>query len=152
MRLVKINYRNPALDTQFCYCINNYLWNKEKVQIINGGKELLAPKYYKPRHVGQLENDRRLAAKYKARKPLKFIKKAHAEQVEKQRKKAGRKKGSKTDRKYTFKVAVNATEYKMLWNFLYKDVRDPLKEKIRVQTIEEILEKQRKENNNDTKS
>lgn len=141
MRLIKIHYRNPALDTEFSYCINNYLWNKAKVQIINGGKEMLIPKYYKPRHVGQLDPQRRANARYKARKPLKLIKKAHAEQVEKQRKKGGRKKGSKTDRKYTFKVAVNATEYKMLWNFLYKDVRDPLKEKIRVQTIEEILEK-----------
>ena len=138
MRVIKIHYRNPALDTEFSYCINNYLWRKDKVQIINGGKEMLIPKYYKPRHVGQLDPQRRANAKYKARQPLKLIKKAHEER---QRKKAGRKKGKTTDRDYTFKVAVNATEYKMLWNFLYKDVRDPLKEKIRVQTIEEIIEK-----------
>ena len=142
MRIVKIHYRNPALDTRFSYCINNRLWNKDKVQIINGGKEMLVPKYYCARHVGTQPAQMRANARYRAKNPLKFIKKVHEQ---KERKKAGRKKGKTTDRDYTFKVAVNATEYKMLWNFLYKEVRDPLKEKIRIQTIEEILEKQRKE-------
>ena len=151
MRVIKIHYRNPALDTKFSYCINNYLWNKDKVQIINGGKEMLIPKYYKPRHVGTQPAQMRANAKYKARKPLKLIKKAYEEQKERKNK-GGRKKGKVTDRDYTFKVAVNATEYKMLWNFLYKEVRDPLKEKHRIQTIEEIIEKQRKEQNNDTNS
>lgn len=145
MRLVKIHYRNPALDTRFSYCINNRLWNKDKVQIINGGKEMLVPKYYTARHVGTQPAQMRANARYRAKNPLKFIKKVHEQKIEKERKKAGRKKGKTTDRDYTFKVAVNATEYKMLWNFLYKEVRDPLKEKIRVQTIEEIIEKQRKE-------
>ena len=139
MRLVKIHYRNPALDTEFSYCINNRLWRKDVVQIINDGKEMLVPKYYTARHVGQLDAMRRANAKYRAKNPLKFIKKVHEQ---KERKKAGRKKGSKTDKIYRFSVNVNETEYKMLWNFLYKEVRDPLKEKIRVQTIEEIIEKQ----------
>ena len=141
MRLVKIRYRNPALDTEFSYCINNRLWRKDVVQIINGGTELLAPKYYHARHVGQLSSMRRANAKYRAKNPLKFIKKNHEA---KEKKKAGRKKGKQTDRIYKFAVNVNATEYKMLWNFLYKEVRDPLKDKHRIQTIEELIEKQAK--------
>ena len=144
MRLVKIRYRNPALDTEFSYCINNRLWRKDVVQIINDGKELLAPKYYNARHVGQLAAQKRANAKYRAKNPLKFIKKNHEE---KERKKAGRKKGKVTDKDYIFKVTVNATEYKMLWNFLYKEVRDPLKDKVRIQTREEIIEKQERKNN-----
>lgn len=139
MRVVKIHYRNPALDTKFSYCINNRLWNKDKVQIINGGKEMLVPKYYSARHVGTQPAQMRANARYRAKNPLKFIKKVHEQKERKN--KGGRKKGKTTDRDYTFKVAVNATEYKMLWNFLYKEIRDPLKEKHRVQTIEEIIEK-----------
>ena len=139
MRVVKIHYRNPALDTKFSYCINNRLWNKDKVQIINGGKEMLVPKYYSARHVGTQPAQMRANARYRAKNPLKLIKKVHEQKERKN--KGGRKKGKTTDRDYTFKVAVNATEYKMLWNFLYKEIRDPLKEKHRVQTIEEIIEK-----------
>ena len=139
MRLVKINYRNPALDTEFSYCINNYLWRKDKVQILSD-KEMLVPKYYKARHVGQLDAQRRANARYQARKPLKLIKKAHET---KQRKKAKqRKRTGKTDKVYLFKVHVNPAEYKMLWNFLYKEVRNPLEDNRRVQTIEELMEKQ----------
>lgn len=145
MRLEKIHYRNPALDTEFSYCINNRLWRKDVVQIINGGKEMLVPKYYTARHVGQLDAMRRANAKYRAKNPLKFIKKNHERKEAK--KKAGRKKGKQTDRKYRFSVNVNATEYKMLWNFLYKEVRDPLKDKHRIQTIEEIIEKQERKLN-----
>lgn len=145
MRLVKIRYRNPALDTEFSYCINNRLWRKDVVQIINDGTELLAPKYYNARHVGQLAAQKRANAKYRAKNPLKFIKKNHERKEEK--KKAGRKKGKQTDRKYRFSVNVDATEYKMLWNFLYKEVRDPLKDKTRIQTIEEIIEKQERKLN-----
>lgn len=141
MKLHKIKYRNPALDTQFCYCINNYLWNKDKIQIINDGKEFLAPKYYCPRHVGQLENRKLAIARYRAGKPLKKIKEEHER---KKREFKNRKKPKTSDRIYKFSVNVNATEYKMLWNFLYKDVRDPLKDKVRIQTIEEIIEKQAK--------
>ena len=144
MRLVKIHYRNPALDTQFSYCINNRLWNKDKVQIINNGTEMLVPKYYSARHVGTQPAQMRANAKYRAKNPLKFIKKVHEQ---KERKKAGRKKGKTTDRIYKFAVNVDATEYKMLWNFLYKEVRDPLKDKTRIQTIEEIIEKQERKNN-----
>ena len=139
MRLVKIRYRNPALDTEFNYCINNYLWNKNKVQIINDGKEMLVPKYYRARHVGELDAQRRANAKYHARKPLKLIKKAYEEKQAK--KKVGRKKGSHTDRLYKFAVNVSEDEYKLLWNYLYKEIRDPLKDKIRVQTIEELKER-----------
>lgn len=144
MRLEKIHYRNPALDTELSYCINNKLWRKDKVQIINGGTEMLVPKYYTARHVAQLSAQRRAIAKYRAKNPLKFIKKNHEA---KEKKKAGRKKGKQTDRIYKFAVNVNATEYKMLWNFLYKEVRDPLKDKHRIQTIEEIIEKQERKLN-----
>ena len=144
MKLHKIRYRNPALDTQYSYCINNYLWNKEKIQILNNGTEFLAPKFYCPRHVGQLGSMRRASAKYRANKPLHLIKKAHEV---KEKKKVGRKKGTQTDKIYKFAVNVNADEYKLLWNFLYKEVRDPLKDRHRIQTIEELMEKQERKMN-----
>ena len=143
MRLIKIKYRNPALDTQFSYCINNYLWNKEKVRIINDGTEMLVPKYYCPTHVGQKGSKKLASARYRASRPLKLIKSEH-ERIEKERKKAGRKKGKQTDRIYKFAVNVSYDEYKLLWNFLYKEVRDPLKDRHRIQTIEELAEKQAK--------
>ena len=150
MRLVKIHYRNPALDTQFSYCINNRLWRKDKVQILND-KEMLVPKYYSARHVGTIPAQKRANARYRAKNPLKFIKKVHEEKQRKPKPKH-KKKVEKSNRIYTFKVNVSEIEYKLLWNFLYKDIRDPLTDKIRIQTIEEIIEKQRKENNNDIKS
>lgn len=138
MRLVKINYRNEKLDTAGCYCINNYLWAKDKVQIISK-TEMLVPKYYTPRHVGQLSNRRRADANYRARKPLKLIKDSYEdEQNERKRRKRSYK---YTDKQYRFSVDVTAAEYKMLWNFLYKEVRNPLTERGRIQTIEEIIEK-----------
>ena len=144
MRLIKIKHRTPALDTRQCYCINNYLWNKDKVQIINNGTEMLVPKYYCPMHIGQKPSKQLANARYRAGRPLKLIKTEH-ERQKREFKKRGRQKES--DRIYTFKVAVNATEYKMLWNFLYKDVRDPLKDKVRIQTIEEIIEKRERNEN-----
>lgn len=138
MRLVKINYRNEKLDTEGCYCINNYLWNKDKVQIISK-TEMLVPKYYTPRHVGQLKNRKLADARYRARNPLKRIKgnyEAHQEDVRK-----SRKRGKRTDKHYRFSVDVTAAEYKMLWNFLYKEVRSPLDKGTRIQTIEEMIEK-----------
>lgn len=142
MKLHKVKYRNPALDTQACYCINNYLWAKDKIQIINNGKEFLAPKLYCPRHVGQLDAMRRANAKYQAGRPLQMIKRIYQEKQAK--KKTGRKQGSTTDRIYKFTVSVSEEEYKLLWNYLYKEVRDPLKDKIRIQTIEEVIEKQKR--------
>ena len=149
MKLHKIKYRNPALDTKFCYCINNYLWAKNKIQIINNGTEFLAPKYYCPRHVGQLENRRLAYSKYRARHPLKTIKKAH-EEVKKERQRRWRemiKKRRTSNRYYKFTVSVSEDEYKLLWNFLYKEVRNPLKDKIRIQTIEELKEKRERKQN-----
>lgn len=147
MRLIKIKYRNPALDTEQCYCINNYLWNKSKVQIINNGKEMLVPKYYSPIHVGALPARKKADARYRARQPLKLIKQTH-EQQKKERKKR-RKTGRKTERIYKFMVNVSYDEYKVLWNFLYKELRDPLKDRYRIQTIEELEEKRLlKENEN----
>lgn len=144
MRLIKIKYRNPALDTQFSYCINNYLWAKNKVKIINNGTEMLVPKFYCPRHVAQLSGQRKAIARYKARQPLKFIKENHEKHQEEQKRKRKleRKKRAKLSEKhYRFNVMVTAEEYKLLWDFLYKEVRDPLKDRMRVRTIEEIMEK-----------
>lgn len=142
MRLVKIKYRNPLLDTEQCYCINNFRWNKDKVQIINNGTEMLVPKYYCPQHVGQLESRRKANKKYRATKPLRLIKQSH-EQLEKERKER-RKTGRRTDRIYRFSVNVSYDEYKLLWNFLYKEVRNPITDRYRVQTIEELEEKRLK--------
>lgn len=142
MKLHKIKYRNPALDTEKCYCINNYLWKKDVVKIISD-KEFLAPKLYAPRHVGQLHNRKLADARYRAKQPLKLIKAEHERKKREHKKRISNK--PKTDRIYRFTVTLSADEYKMMWNFLYKDVRDPLKEKRRVQTIEEIMEK-KKEN------
>lgn len=142
MKLVKIKYRNPALDTQFSYCINNYLWNKEKVQIINNGTEMLVPKYYCPRHVGQLHNQKLASARYRAQQPLKLIKAEH--ERKKREFKERVKRGRTTDRIYKFAVEVNESEYKLLWNYLYYEVRDPLKRERKIQTIEELKEKRKR--------
>lgn len=142
MRLVQIKYRNPLLDTEQCYCINNFRWNKEKVTIINGGKEMLVPKYYCPQHVGQLESRKKANKKYRANKPLKLIKQEH-ERIQKERKER-KKTGTQTERIYKFAVNVSYDEYKLLWNFLYKEVRNPLKDRHRIQTIEELEEKRLK--------
>lgn len=146
MRLIKIKHRTPALDTQFSYCINNYLWNKDKVQIINNGTEMLVPKYYCPMHIGQKSSKKLASARYRATRPLKLIKAEH-ERIEKERKKAGRKKGTQTNRIYRFSVNVSYDEYKLLWNFLYKEVRDPINDRHRIQTIEELAEKQERKKN-----
>lgn len=144
MKLHKIKYRNPALDTRDSYCINNYLWAKKKIQILND-KEFLAPKYYCPRHVGQTANRRAADTKYRARNPLKQIKAKHERKKHEFKEKRKQIQRAKHPEKtYCFKVMVTATEYKILWNFLYKDVRDPLKDRIRIQTIEELIEKEEK--------
>lgn len=141
MKLVKIRYRNPALDTEQCYCINNYLWNKVKVQIVNAN-EMLVPKYYCPVHVGARPSRIKAHARYRARQPLKLIKQAH--DAEKKERKKRRKTGRKTDRIYKFEVSVSYDEYKLLWNFLYKEVRNPITDRYRIQTIEELEEKRLK--------
>ena len=43
-------------------------------------------------------------------------------------------------RTFRFSVYVDEIEYKLLWNFLYKDVRNPLVDKARIRTIEEVKE------------
>ena len=141
MKLHKIHYRNEKLDTQFCYCINNYLWAKDLIQILND-EEFLAPKYYTPRHVSQLENRKLANARYRARNPLKLIKKSHEDRPKRQR----RPKELLTKRIYKFAVNVDEDEYRALWNFLYKELRDPIKDKSRVETIEEKKERLKKKN------
>lgn len=139
MRLVKIKYRNPRLDTEICICINNQLWNKSKIKIINNGTEMLVPKYYCPQHVGRLESQRKANKKYRAAKPLKIIKQEHERITEKRKNQKRNRKP--TDRIYKFNVSVNAGEYKLLWNYLYKDLRNPLEKGKRAATIEELQEK-----------
>ena len=141
MKLHKVKYRNPALDTVGCYCINNYLWAKDKVQIINNGKAFLAPKLYCPRHVSQLAARKLADAKYRASQPLKQIKSEH----ERKKREFKRRKRQKTsNRIYKFAVNVSYDEYKLLWNFLYKDIRNPITDRVRIQTIEELDEKRKK--------
>lgn len=140
MRLHKIKHRNAALDTEKCYCINNMLWNKKKIQIIDNGKAFLAPKYYAPNHVSISVKNKLFKAGYLGERPLKAIKREH-EQRQKNRKLFKRKKPSeKSQRIYKFSVMVDEFEYKLLWNFLYKDVRDPIKDRVRIRTIEEVKE------------
>ena len=141
MKLHKIKYRNPALDTKGCYCINNYLWAKDKVQIISD-KEFLAPKFYAPRHVGQLHNRKLAQNRYRAKQPLKLIKAEHERKKREYKKRISNR--PKTDRIYRFNVNLSADEYKLLWNYLYKEVRDPVKDRKRIQTIEEMIEKQQR--------
>ena len=140
MRLVKIKYRNPTLDTRFSYCINNYLWAKNKVKFLSE-TEMLVPKFYTARHVSQTSSQRKAQARYNARHPLKLIKEAH-EQQQKRRKPRKR---TKTEPKYQFNVLVTEAEYKILWNFLYKELRNPLAKMKRIKTIEELMEKRNNE-------
>lgn len=141
MKLHKIHYRNPALDTEGRYCINNYLWAKDKVQIINNGTEFLAPKFYCPIHVSKIPAQKLASARYRARQPLKRIKSEHERKKREYKK---RKRPKTSDRIYKFSVNVSYDEYKVLWNFLYKEVRNPLTDRYRIQTIEELEEKRLK--------
>lgn len=75
MKLYKVKNRVPELDTKTCICINNRLWNRDKIQVINGGKEFLAPKYYAAQHVSQKDYTTLKKGRYRAQKPLKNIRK-----------------------------------------------------------------------------
>ena len=130
------------MDTERCYCINNYLWNKDKVQIISD-KEFLAPKFYAPRHVGQLHNRKLAQNRYRSRQPLKLIKSEHERKKREYKKRISNR--VKTDRIYRFNVNLSADEYKMMWNYLYKEIRDPSKDRRRIQTIEEMIEKRKED-------
>lgn len=139
MKLWKIKYRNPALDTKGCYCINNFLWAKDKIQILNN-KEFLAPKYYTPRHIATLESQRLATAKYLGSRPLKNIKKQY-EDKKKREFKNRRKRQKTTDRIYKFHVNVSYNEYEVLWNVLYKELRNPITDRSRISTIQEVEER-----------
>ena len=147
MKLHKIKHRNPALDTEKCYCINNRLWNKKRVQIINNGTEFLAPKYYYPVHVSRLVKDQLVKARYRASSPLTLIKQEHERRQANKKRFKPKKPHEKTKRIYHFTVLVDEDEYKVLWNFLYKDVRDPLKDRRRIATIEELKERKKRGKN-----
>lgn len=75
MKLHQIKNRIIELDTKVCICINNRLWNRDKIQFINGGKQFLAPKYYTPQHVSQIDFSKRKNSRYRAKEPLKNIRK-----------------------------------------------------------------------------
>ena len=142
MKLHKIHYRNPQLDTKICFCINNRLWNKEKITILND-KQFLAPKYYCPRHVSQLSAQKLAYKRYKANRPLRTIKTNYENslKVAKKQKQRERKKRKPTERVYKFNVSVTENEYRYLWDILYKELRDPLAKGKRIATIEELKEK-----------
>ena len=143
MKLHKIKSLNSKYDTETCVCINNFLWNKSKIKILND-KEFLAPKYYCPRHIGQLEAMKRAGKRYRARNPLKFIKQQHESKAEKKRKNSLKYK-RQTERNYKFCVQVTYNEYEALWNYLYRDLRNPLERK-KLRTAREVeIERLRKE-------
>lgn len=142
MKLHKIHYRNPQLDTEVCYCINNRLWNKSKITILND-KAFLAPKYYCPRHVSQLAGQRLANKRYRTNRPLRTIRINHInalKSIEKQRQRE-RKKRKPSERQYKFNVSVTENEYRCLWDILYKELRDPLAKDKRAATIEELKAK-----------
>lgn len=142
MKLYKIKSRKPELDTELCYCINNKLWLKTKTQIINNN-EFLAPKNYNPSKVANNYPIKRLIDnEHRFVHPLKMIMKEDRQRRERiyQKVTAPRKKPhEKSDRIYKFAVNVNYHEYEALWNFLYREVRNPFEETRKINTIEETI-------------
>lgn len=147
MRIVKIKYRNPDLDTKYSWCINNFLWNKEKCKVINNGTELLVPKFYTARHVCTLSKIKKANAKYRCRNPLQMIKANHESHVEYIHKiRSLPRERTPSYRDYDFRVKLTETEYKLLWDFLYKEVRNPLDVTSRkIKTIEELKAQEKKD-------
>lgn len=134
MKLHKVKSRIIELDTKQCMCINNYLWNREKVQFINGGKEFLAPKYYAPRPLSQVAYQKRLQAKIRAMYPLKNLKEIKPPKPKRYKPK---------EPKYNFYANyLTKEQYEMLYGFFYSKIKPNGKRTIK--TPEQIDEMRKK--------
>ena len=121
MKLHKVKNRIPELDTKTRMCINNRLWNRDKIQIINGGKEFLAPKYYTAQHVCEVDYSKRRTSRYRAKKPLNNIRKY-----------------DKTNQaRYDFHAYyLTEEQYKQMYNFFYTKVKPKAMRKMK--TVEDL--------------
>ena len=128
MKLYEVKNRVLELDTQTCICINNKLWNRKKVQFIEGGKAFLAPKYYAPRHISQIKYEKLLRAKYRAMKPLKRLKEI---------KPSKRKRHEPKEPRYNFYANyLTKEQYDKLYGFYYSKIKPNGKRTIK--TTEQI--------------
>lgn len=134
MKLHKVKNRILELDTKACMCINNKLWNREKVQFINGGKEFLAPKYYSPRPLSQVKYEKRLQAKIRAMRPLKNLKEIKPPKPKRY--------DTKEPRYNFYANYLTKEQYEMLYGFYYSKIKPNGKRTIK--TVEQIDNMRRK--------
>ena len=128
MKLHEVKNRVPELDTKVCICINNHLWNREKVQFINGGKQFLAPKYYAPRHITQVKREKLIRARVRAMNPLK-----HLRDVKPTKPKWYKPK----ELKYNFHAYyLSEEQYNQLYGFFYSKIKPNGRRTIK--TVEQI--------------
>lgn len=142
MRLYQVKKRTPELDTKVCICVNNRLWNRDKIQFINGGKEFLVPKLYRGAHIAQIRHSKLIKAKSPTMNPLRRLK-----QVKPPKRKPPKYKPPKEPRYNFYANYLTKEQYEMLYGFYYSKIKPNGKRTIK--TIEQIEEYKRNKRKNE---
>ena len=137
MKLHEVKNRVLELDTKTCVFINNHLWNRDKIQFINGGKQFLAPKYYSPQHISQVKRLKLLQAKQRLMRPLKNLKGIEPTEYNSKKSKKF------TEGRYDFHAYyLTEEQYNKLYGFYYSKIRPNTKRTMKtVEQIEKSREK-----------